>query len=191
MKKYLGLGLSLFIGLNSGAGALVFAEENVTTDSESSTPAIETETPSRKIASTASYLESQEAWKERLTEVKTQRNVLYVFGIGGAVAGMALIAGGVSDNNDAKNTPGCSQSGTTLYCDDEETTKQAQDKIDKGDQKMATGSVVALAGAGLIVWGVMRGAKARRIEREGKNKGYSFDLKPNRDGATLVMNRSF
>lgn len=192
MKKYFGWGLSFFIVMNSSGVSSVFGADTAASDSGSSAPAVEMgSSPETNPLPGKSYLESQAAWQERLSEVKGQRNILYVLGIGGTVAGVALIAGGVSDNNDAKNTPGCSQSGTTVYCKDAETTKQAQDKIDEGDQKMLTGSVAALAGAGLIVWGALRGGKARRIEAEGKNKGYSFDLRPHRDGATLVLNRSF
>lgn len=135
--------------------------------------------------------EGQLDWQKRVQELKVQRNSLYVLGIGGTVAGIALISSGISDNQSAKDTPGCSQSGTTVYCQDEETTRQAQEKIDEGDKKMATGSIVALAGAGLIVWGALRGSKARKLENEGERKGYSLSVLPKRDGMSLVMNKSF
>jgi hypothetical protein len=135
--------------------------------------------------------EGQLEWQNRVQELKVQRNSLYVLGIGGTVAGIALISSGVSDNQSAKDTPGCSQSGSTVICDNEQSTKEAQDKIDEGDKKMATGSIVAIAGAGLIVWGAFRGAKANKVQHEGERKGYSLTVLPKRDGMNLVLNKSF
>ena len=87
MKKYIGWALSLFIVLNGSGVAQVFGEESVTSDSASSAPAVEMESVSEtKALPGKSYLESEAAWKERLSEVKGQRNILYVLGIGGTVA---------------------------------------------------------------------------------------------------------
>jgi hypothetical protein len=186
VKKLLGSVLSAFIVLNGWSGAVLFAEE----EQKSEYPIIEHETPAIPKTVTKTTL-SEEAWRGRLTDLRAQRTGLMVLGIGGAVAGLALIGSGVKDNQDAQDTPGCSVSGSTVYCQDEESTRQAQDKIDKGDQKMAIGGVAALAGAGFIVWGAMRGAKARRLQRDGVNSGYTVDVRPNRDGLSLVLNRNF
>ena len=192
MKRIFGWAMSLFMVVHSGGVSSVFAAESDASGSEASMPSVEMESaPQKKVPAGKPYLESNAAWKNRLDEVKSQRNALYVFGVGGAVAGAAIFASGYQDNMDVEDTPGCSRSGSTVTCKDQKSTDEAQDKLDKSFQKMIVGDVAMLAGGGLIVWGVLRGAKARRIAAEGKKMGYSFDIRPNKDGATLVLNRSF
>ncbi|MBL8024178.1 MAG: hypothetical protein JNK54_07875 [Elusimicrobia bacterium] len=186
MRKVFGGVLSIIVFLNGGVGSTVFGAEG----GGASTPVVEYENSVQKIAPMKDT-QGEIVWRERLDNVKGQRNALWFFGVGTTVAGVVVMASGIKDVNDAEEIPGCYKSGTTIICNNSESTSQAQDKLDKGETKTAIGGVATLAGAGLIVWGVFRGAKARRLTREGVNKGYSVDVRPNRDGMALVLNRSF
>lgn len=131
-------------------------------------------------------------WREQLSTAKAQRTGLLISGVGGAVAGTAVLVKGVTEFNEADDTPGCYKSGNEILCDSEEHRATAQDKLDDGRAKMAIGLVVIGIGAGLGVWGISRGNEAERLERVGKKKGYRVDVTTQgRDGMAVMLSRAF
>lgn len=134
-----------------------------------------------------------EAWKDRLKEVRVQRNVFLGGSVLAVVAGGAMYFSGAGDFNDAKNTPGCTyDGGSTIFCQDEPSRAAAQDQLDSGQQKMIIGGVVTLGGLGLALIGAIKSGELGRLQKEGKQKGYSVTLEPRGlDGAQLLCRRSF
>ncbi len=116
------------------------------------------------------------AWEKDLSHAKGSRTALFLLGTAGAVAGIVIFSNGVSENKSAGDVPGCDVSGSTVLCADEQTTQQAQDKIDNGDRKMAQGIVVGLVGGILIVFGAIQQSKVNNLEAKGKRKGFALQL---------------
>lgn len=133
----------------------------------------------------------QAEWREKLRSAKVVRGLLIGSTAGSAIAGSALIIAGAIQNADAKNTPGCSQTGDTIWCIDERSTKQAQDKIDASKQKMTFGLSVSLVSLGLGVWTYFQHQKVQELEDFGFARGFKLTLDPQTRQLQLAYRHRF
>lgn len=166
-------------------GALAADEPHPKSGNDHSVPSVMTPPDDRRA-------KDELHWREQLAAAKAQRTGLLIVGIGGAVAGVVVVANGAKEFSEAENTPGCSRDGNEILCDNEASRATAQDKLDSGRSKMLTGAVVLVIGTCLGIWGISRGSEADRLERLGKKKKYTVDVAPQgRDGASILFSRSF
>ncbi|MBK8574583.1 MAG: hypothetical protein IPN90_02510 [Elusimicrobia bacterium] len=155
-------------------------------------PGMEQEGNSPSVKTDADDLRAKEElrWRKQWSAAKVQERGLFIAGLGGAVAGAAVVVAGVAEVNSADNTPGCSRDGNEILCDSAASQSEAQDKLDGGRSKAAIGLVVLGIGAGLGVWGVVRGNEADRLKGVGKKK-LRWMTTQGRDGMAVMLSRSF
>ena len=64
-------------------------------------------------------LTPEEQWREKLRDVKIQRNLLIGAGVASGIGSMVLVVAGQSDINSARNSPVvCTGSRSTVSCSD-------------------------------------------------------------------------
>ena len=116
------------------------------------------------------------AWQKDLNQAENSRTAFYLLGIAGVVVGTSVFIKGQDENQSARDVPGCSVSGNTVFCPDAQTTQEAQDKIDSGEQKMTTGLVVLLVGSLCVLGGAMQQKKVNEIKAKGKRNGFALEI---------------
>ena len=110
---------------------------------------------------------------------KTVRTVLLTTTAASFVAGSALAIAGKLENNEAKNTPGCNDyGGNTVFCNDEKSTKEANDKINSSLDKMKTGLIILGAGAGLALGTYLGHRHVEKLKKWGFLKGLQIGFNP-------------
>jgi hypothetical protein len=184
MKRFLTLLLASLITFDIAAPA-VRAEEPATSETTMSDTASPSEDASE--AAPREIPSDQGQWRQKLDEMKTQRNILLGLGSVGAAAGAVMAISGYSEASDAGSTPGCTQTDTfTITCTSEKSRQEAQDKLDSGRGKMVTGLLVGGVGAVALIAGFLKGDKVNAWEAEGKKKGFTVGLTTT-DGRDIVL----
>ena len=115
-------------------------------------------------------------WQQELDTAQTEHVALWALAAGGTVVGIAGLVGSSKDKSDAENTPGCSVSGTTIFCQDERSRAQAQSKLDSSKSEATVGVIGLLVGAGFILWAVHQGNEVDSIRRRGRQNGFAWDV---------------
>jgi hypothetical protein len=135
----------------------------------------------------------QEKWRKRIGELRGQRDVSYGLGAVGTVGGVVLVAAGYSKLNDAESVPGCERTDMfTITCTSQQATDQANEKLDKGRQSLLLGVLALTAGVVGICLGADRDTQAKRMEKRGKEKGFTLGLSIQEDKSVLLaLNRRF
>ena len=122
----------------------------------------------------------EESWRNQVESSRNMGNNLFVLGGISAAGALGLFIAGYQDVRDAENVEGCYRSGSTIYCKDEASRKESEEKVDDSRGKIIGGSALLSAATGLIVWGVFKKIKASRLFRRGAAKGYSLSMQWNK-----------
>jgi len=137
--------------------------------------------------------EAEEQWRKSVRSKRAAGTGMIIGGGVGAAVGLGVMVSGLIDKVDAANTDGCSYSGgSTIFCNNESSRQAAQDKLDQGQTKLLAGSAVSIIADGLLIWGIVKRVKASRMERRGKEKGYSLSMNLGRENEfSLALNYRF
>ena len=137
-----------------------------------------------------SDFEKQKAeWKSKLEDKKNAAAIEWTLGAIGSIGGLVMYVNGYSVNQSAANLPGVTRSGNTVIAPNAATQAEAQQRIDNGLNQMVAGLVVVVVGACFCWLGSSTSTEARRLEREGKKKGFTFNFSDT--AAKLAYNCNF
>ena len=137
--------------------------------------------------------EAEQQWRESVRSKRAAGTGLIVGGSVGTAVGLGLMVSGLIDRVDATTTPGCFSSGAySITCNDQNSLQEANDKLEQGQTKILVGTVVSTIAEGLLIWGIVKRVKARRMVRQGKAKGYSLSMNLDRNNEfSLALNYRF